>query len=413
MLTEHQQTSLEKSIYEYLTAKGYSTTADSFLQECPSLASVPPPAPDIKGGTEAIGGVSLLEKKWVSVVRLQKKVLELEASVGKAGGGLNGGGKASGGKDGNSAGRLLPSPDMLPATLLGHRGQGIAALCLHPHHTTLVSGGEDSTIKLWDTSTSTLEKTLTGHTACVNGLDYDSKGEKLVSCSNDMTIKIWALVHDYTCIKTLRGHDHVISDVKFINNSESIVSCSRDTTVKVWSSATGFVVHTSTEATAWVRALAVTVAGDKIAAGGNSNDVVVYRVEGMKEICTLRGHEHVVESVAFPSKAVKAGESESMVVTGSRDKTVKVWNINTAACVHTFTDHDNWVRSVVIHPSNNYIISVSDDKSMKVFDVANKRCLRSVEDAHGHFVTKVVFGEGLKCVVTAGVDNKVKVWPCR
>ena len=35
----------------------------------------------------------------------------------------------------------------------------------------------------------------------------------------------------------------------------------------------------------------------------------------------------------------------------------------------TFLGHDNWVRSVFLHPSSKYIISCGDDKTIRVFDI--------------------------------------------
>jgi platelet-activating factor acetylhydrolase IB subunit alpha len=35
----------------------------------------------------------------------------------------------------------------------------------------------------------------------------------------------------------------------------------------------------------------------------------------------------------------------------------------------TFAAHENWVRSVVFHPSGKFIISASDDKTIRVMDI--------------------------------------------
>ena len=59
----------------------------------------------------------------------------------------------------------------------------------------------------------------------------------------------------------------------------------------------------------------------------------------------------------------------SYLVSGSRDKTVKLWDPLKNTCLATFTCHDNWVRSVLLHPNGKYIISCSDDKSIRVVDI--------------------------------------------
>ena len=48
---------------------------------------------------------------------------------------------------------------------------------------------------------------------------------------------------------------------------------------------------------------------------------------------------------------------------------MKLWDPLKAICLMTFTVHDNWVRSVIIHPNGKYIISAGDDKSIRVLDI--------------------------------------------
>ena len=60
-----------------------------------------------------------------------------------------------------------------------------------------------------------------------------------MSCSADLTIKIWDTQNDYICIKTLYGHDHSISSCVFLPNNDFIMSASRDKTIKIWELASG------------------------------------------------------------------------------------------------------------------------------------------------------------------------------
>ncbi|GFZ92953.1 WD40 repeat domain-containing protein [Okeania sp. KiyG1] len=59
-------------------------------------------------------------------------------------------------------------------------------------HTTIVSGSEDKTIKIWDLATGSLKNTLTGHTWVVTSIAISSDGQTIVSGSDDKTIKIWS-----------------------------------------------------------------------------------------------------------------------------------------------------------------------------------------------------------------------------
>lgn len=86
----------------------------------------------------------------------------------------------------------------------------------------------------------------------------------------------------------------------------------------------------------------------------------------------LPNHFCSTELCAFitPHCTDACSQSEySYLASGSRDKTVKLWDPLKNACLATFTCHDNWVRSVLLHPNGKYIISCSDDKSIRVVDI--------------------------------------------
>lgn len=76
----------------------------------------------------------------------------------------------------------------------------------------------------------------------------------------------------------------------------------------------------------------------------------------------LRGHDHVVETVAFaPISAyavirelagIQGGTNApgQFVATGSRDKVIKIWDTASGQCLKTMTGHDNWIRGLAWAP---------------------------------------------------------------
>ena len=269
----------------------------------------------------------------------------------------------------------------------------------------------------------------------------------MASSSTDLSMKLWDF-STYACIRTLRGHDHTISAVRFIpsntntasNNNNSggssaennkqidaeaagsqfLLSASRDKTVKVWDVATGFCDQTLSDHFDWVRCLAVRQHdGSMFATAGNDTVILLYESATRKKICELRGHEHVIESIAFVTEVAnnsKKNATKQMEIardylaSGGRDRSVRLWNIAAQTCLHTFKIHENWVRSVLIHPSGNYIIAAGDDRSIRVLDIASQRCLRNLESAHPHFVTSLSMHPTLPILVSGSVDTTAKCW---
>ena len=77
-------------------------------------------------------------------------------------------------------------------TLKGHRGRQTASVAFSPDGQRLASGGgDDKTIKVWDTTTGRETLTLRGHMDYVSYVAFSADGKRLVSASDDGTVKIW------------------------------------------------------------------------------------------------------------------------------------------------------------------------------------------------------------------------------
>ncbi|HRG47373.1 MAG TPA: hypothetical protein PLG41_14305, partial [Leptospiraceae bacterium] len=69
----------------------------------------------------------------------------------------------------------------------------------------LISYSADDTIKIWETETGKLFRTLEGHTAWINGIQLTKDDKILISYSDDKTIKIWEL-ETGKLLQSLEGH---------------------------------------------------------------------------------------------------------------------------------------------------------------------------------------------------------------
>ena len=144
---------------------------------------------------------------------------------------------------------------------------------------------------------------------------------------------------------------------------------------------TGFCDHTISDHHDWVRCIAVRPHdGGLFASAGNDTVIMIYDSSSKQKVAELRGHEHVIESIAFVTEAQDSNSStkketkhletvRDYLASGGRDRTVRLWKISTVECLAVFKQHENWVRSVLIHPSGNYVISAGDDRSIRVYDI--------------------------------------------
>ncbi|KAJ0403666.1 hypothetical protein ATCC90586_005602 [Pythium insidiosum] len=392
VLTEKQRQDLHQSMLDYLVAMGerFADTAAAFEREA--------------GITQSHDGkhADMLEKKWTSVLRLQKKVMELESKIkqleesNKLGGIVSRRDVLGGGR---SRAEFLPRAPC-KYSLSGHRNP-ITCVAFHPVFSVFVSGSEDATIKVWDFETGEYERTLKGHTNQVQKVAFNVSGTMLASTSADLTIKLWDFSSDgdYECLKTLRGHDHNVCGLVFspLADSDRLYSCSRDHTIKVWEISTGYCLHTMNNGHAdWVRDINVSDDGLYLASCGNDRSILFWDLQHHRVLQSLREHDHVVESVVF----AKSGTQEQAIEKFHTQKLVAT------------NSHENWVRCVRFHPCGRYAVSVAEDRTIRVHDIETGRCVRTVDQAHEHFLTSLDIHATLPLMITGSIDKHINVWEC-
>lgn len=292
-------------------------------------------------------------------------------------------------------------------TLESHRSV-INCVAFHPVFSSVATGSDDYTIKVWDWEEGELERTIKGHTRAVLDVDFGGPkgGTLLASCSSDLKIKLWDPANDYNNIRTLPGHDHSVSAVRFIPSSGNLlVSASRDKTIKIWDITTGYCVRTLEGHAGWVRDVAPSFDGRFLFSTGDDQTGRLWDIstQTAETKMTMIGHEHVNEccAIAPPAsyqylaplaglkKPPPATSAAEFMATGSRDKSIKLWDAR-GQCLKTLVGHDNWIRAVVFHPGGKYLISVSDDKSLRAWDLSQEgKCVKVLSDSHEHFIASV------------------------
>jgi platelet-activating factor acetylhydrolase IB subunit alpha len=457
---------INKAILEWLINKNYTNSVETFLSET-----------NMKKEDASKG--NSLDKKWGTILILQKKITDYEAQIKQLkeeiqnGGG---GGSANGVVKRENESMGIPRAPA-KASIKGHRGS-ITCIIFHPVYNLLVSGAEDASIMVWECEEFTKEKSIKAHSNTVNALTFDYTGKYLASCSADLTIKIWNF-DTMTCFKTLTGHDHTVSSVEFTNDGNFLFSASRDKTIKFWEVSTGNNKKTFTGHLEWVRCLSLNSQGNLLASSADDEIIIIWNVENGAQLYTLTGHENKIEAVVFVKNQLAVANifnsdysqsfTQSMisdtpenddsnknkelnsnstyttndnynslvdlnkkllekskvsaqkdqkinkeyVISASRDKTIKIWDVFGSSCIFNFNGHDNWVRAIVVHPNGKYLVSSSDDKSIRIWELKTGRCSKKLLDAHDKFVVSLAFTHKYSFLASGSNDQAIKIWDCK
>ncbi len=171
-----------------------------------------------------------------------------------------------------------------------------------------------------------LVRTLEGHTSMVNACAFSPDGTRVVSASDDETLKLWD-AETSKAIRTLEGHSYTVEACGFSPDGARVVSASKDGTLKLWDAETGQEIFTLEEQ-AKVLACAYSPKGGRVVSAGDGFTLKLWDADTGEVLRTLEGHTDKVRGCAFSPDGAR-------VVSASWDGTLRLWDAETGDCVAT------------------------------------------------------------------------------
>ena len=106
-------------------------------------------------------------------------------------------------------------------------------------------------------------------------------------------------------------------------------------------------------------------------------------MEKYKCLKTLNGHDHTVSSVEFLP-------NQDLLLSCSRDCSIKLWETDTGFCKKTYQGHNKWVRDIEVDKAGESFASCGDDELILLWDfVADEP--KTVLEGHENVVTCLLF----------------------
>lgn len=146
--------------------------------------------------------------------------------------------------------------------------------------------------------------------------------------------------------------------------------------------------------------------GDRFITGSYDRTCKLFDTFTGEELHTLEGHKNVVYSVAFNVPYA------DKIATGSFDRTCKLWDAFTGQLYYTLHGHVNEVVCVCFDPQSILIATGSMDATAKLWDVAYGP-ERATLKGHSAEVVSLRFSTTGECVITGSFDHDARVWDAR
>mmetsp|Transcript_12142 Transcript_12142/g.22739 ORF Transcript_12142/g.22739 Transcript_12142/m.22739 type:complete len:479 (-) Transcript_12142:79-1515(-) len=250
------------------------------------------------------------------------------------------------------------------------------------------SASADGTVRLWDITHAMQEVSsgpqnkssrlmtpvgqISGHSRGINDLAWSPRTPNiLATASDDKTLRLWDVTRSSSSVKG-----------RHIQTTTTEASDATDPNMEQHSSGSPI--------------LSNTVGQPSVGTGTFTNVINESLVE-------FKGHSNFCFSVKFNPQG-------NLLVSGSFDETVKIWDIRTGECVSTLPAHSDPVTGVDFNRDGTCIVSSSHDGLMRIWDVASGECLKTIYADGNPPVTFVKYSHNGKYVLSGMLDGKLRLW---
>jgi serine/threonine protein kinase/WD40 repeat protein len=296
-------------------------------------------------------------------------------------------------------GAVPPTPKQPGAPYTGHKGN-INSLAISPNGRHLVTGGEDGTARVWNAETGTLEQTFISSGGPISTVRFSPNGKRILALGEGRFANYWEM--GMARSTTLPVPLNTTTTCGDISNDQRTIVFGAGNLVDTMTLANDRFRESRTAKFA-ADITAVVSLGDRVsfAVGDSQGRVYLWNAETRKFVHFWSNHngKAVLGLASNPIKTmlVSVGADKAIVIRSFHIKQVKK--------LQRIIGHASDVTSVAISPDGQQIVTGSKDKTVKLWTAALKP-LRTFE-ADGE-VLGVAFDSNGKRVLSCGKD--VRVW---
>jgi len=303
--------------------------------------------------------------------------------------------------------RLWDFFDKQPAKTLSNHADWIACLSLSLDEMLFATGSRDHTANLWSYPNGTLVKRLEGHSGDIHCLAFTPDGRLLTTGSADQTVRLWKMPSG-EALTVLKGHSDIVSCLAVSPDGRVLASGSYDNQVRLWSLPSGQARGTLRGHKAMVNCLQFSPDGQTLASAGKDRSVLLWSVTDGTRLSRLKGHRDDISCMAISADG-------RVLATGSWDSTVRLWSmpsgelIDTLVATGTMDGHSGWVTCLAFSPDDQVLASGGADGTVRLWSVPGGAPLK-VLDEHRDRVQCLCFSSDGRMLVSGSWDSRICVW---
>ncbi|CAG9990185.1 unnamed protein product [Clonostachys byssicola] len=297
-------------------------------------------------------------------------------------------------------------------TLEGHRS-GVEQVVFSPNSKFVESCSRDKTIKVWAADSGALLQTLDGEGAEIKSFAFFPDGEILGSISYHGTIRLWdistgALLQKREIPVKLDG----VNSAAFSIDMKLLVTVLGNRLVRIWETGTGALQRTLEGHSGVVMSVAFSSDASLVAAGSYKDKIWVWDTDTGMVLQAITGFTSANSGVRSTAHGVSFSPNSKLLAcaseSGMRDATVRIWDLETGALLHT-VNYNGRLNSVAFSPDSKLIASASSGGKIQL-RAADTGVMQQLFEGHSNEVLSVAFSPDGNVLASGSVDETLRLW---
>ena len=294
----------------------------------------------------------------------------------------------------------------LVKSLEGHTNY-VTSVSFSKDNKRILSSSEDRTIRLWDYDKETAQKVLVDKSGFVWRAQFIPNSTGVVSSSEKDTIKIWDLENNMVVREIVEGHGEIIDHFQISPNGKLLATVALDHKIRFWNIGNGTLQNTLENSSDMLKPIAYSPNGKYIASIWKEKTIKLWNVDNGKFFCLLKGHSDAVSFVAFSPDG-------QQIASASNDGTIKIWNANNGNTLFTLSGDFGAFEYITFSPDGKFLAAVSDGEissgcSIKIWNLSNRKIEHTLY-GHNDGIRSITYSPNGKYLLSTSVDNTARIW---
>lgn len=278
--------------------------------------------------------------------------------------------------------------------LRGHSGN-VSSLAFSQDGTLLASAGFDKTARIWD-ATKGEQLRVMQNKDIVSGIAFSPDGRRFATDRGNEAV-VWDTKTGQN-LQVFAGHSAPVNKVVFDSRGNRLATSSADGTAKIWDVSSGQILHSLSSGAAPVYGVAFSPDGGTLATASYSDRAELWDTKSGKKVKVFVSRTGPIFGLGF-------SPSGEYLVTASRGSVANTWNVADGRELVTLLGHSNEIERAIFSPDGKQIATSSADNSVIVYDAKKGQALITLAGNAG-----IAYSPEGKHLAAATADGTIQIY---